>query len=364
MNDIEELKQYVGAHARAQSLPPDHFGELLGRVRTDEGGAEGSWVREWSRAGERAEKEGDFLEACRHFNMARFPYVDGPARGEALERCVRAFDHWRKEAGGIERIDVDTPEGPVGCWTSGLSRGDRRPLLVFMGGIVSIKEQWAPLLTRLSRLGFAGLVTELPGVGENPLRYHADSWRLLPRLLDAVKDSADVSQTYCITLSFSGHMALRASLDDPRIKGVMTVGAPVHDFFTDASWQAGVPRITVDTLAHLTGVPASAVGGHIRDWALTDRQLGDLKVPLAYAASLRDEIIPAADPQRLRRHVRDLRLVEYDDVHGAPHHLPEMQLWGFQSVLRMKGGHLLPRAALGYALFAHRARRRFAALRS
>ncbi|MFE4971398.1 alpha/beta hydrolase [Kitasatospora sp. NPDC056651] len=364
MNDVAELKQYVGAHARAQSLPPGHYEELLGRIRTDDEGAAGSWAREWSEVGERFEKAGRYLEACRHFNMARFPYVDGPARGAALERCVNAFDLWRRETGGIERLDLDLPGGRVGCWTSGLDRRRRRPLLVFMGGIVSIKEQWAPLLTRLDRLGFAGLVTELPGVGENTLTYDADSRHLLPRLLDSVADVADVTRTYCVTLSFSGHLAIRAALEDPRIRGIMTVGAPVHDFFTDRSWQARVPRITVDTLAHLTGVPAADVGGHIRDWALSDRQLAGLPVPLAYAASARDEIIPAEDPRRLRRHVPDLRIVEYDDVHGAPHHLPEMQLWGFLSILRMKGGHYLPRTVLRSAHLAHRARRGLAAHRA
>ncbi|MFK0297179.1 alpha/beta fold hydrolase [Streptomyces sp. NPDC090442] len=364
MNDVGELKQYVGAHARAQSLPPSHFEELLGRIRTDEEGAEDSWAGEWCRVGERFEKAGQYLEASRHFNMARFPYVDGPARGAALERCVHAFDRWRKETGGIERLDLDLPGGRVGCWTTGLGQTGHRPLLVFMGGIVSVKEQWAPLLARLDRLGFAGIVTELPGVGENTLPYDADSWRMLPRLLDAVQGLADVTRTYCITLSFSGHMAVRAALEDPRIRGIMTVGAPVHDFFTDRAWQAQVPRITVDTLAHLTGVPAADVGPHLRDWALTDRQLSLLSVPLAYAASARDEIIPAGDPLRLRRHVRDLRFVEYDDVHGAPHHLPEMQLWGFLSILRMKGGHYLPRAALRYAHLTHRARRGLAARRA
>ncbi|WP_033040485.1 alpha/beta hydrolase [Streptomyces monomycini] len=358
MNDVTELKQYVGAHALSQSLPPEHFHKLLDRVRTDEGGAPGSWAGEWCRAGERLEQEGHLLEAVRHFNMARFPYVDGPARAEALERCVSVFDRWRKETGGIERLDVDTPEGRVGCWTSGLSDTGRKPLLIFMGGIVSIKEQWAPLLGRLSKLGFAGLVTEIPGVGENGLPYHKDSWRLLPRLLDAVQGSADVANTYCITLSFSGHLAMRAALEDDRIRGVMTVGAPVNDFFTDRAWQAQLPRITVDTLAHLTGVASADVGEHLRDWALSDQELRSLPVPLAYAASARDEIIPAGDPGRLRRTVPDLRIVEYDDVHGAPSHLPEMQMWGFHSILRMKGGHLLPRAALRYALLAGRLRRR------
>lgn len=344
MNDVAELKQYVEVHARAQNIPRARYRAVLDQIRTDEGTQPGSWVGEWCAAAARLERDGKLLDACRHYNLARFPYVDGQARRDALAKCVRTFDRWRSDGTDIRPRHVDVPGGRVHCWTSGLSASDRRPLLIIMGGIVTIKEQWATALAKLRGLGMACLVAEMPGVGENPLGYDAESWRMLPAILDAVDQEADVAQTYVISLSFSGHMALRCATDDCRIKGVVIAGAPVSDFFTNVEWQANLPRITVDTLVHLTEAPDLSTG--LRDWALTPDQLAALDIPVCCLSSKRDEIIPPGDLSKLKQHVRRLSVVEYDDVHGSPRHVAEARLWAALSVLRMRGVHNAQRAAL------------------
>ncbi|QXJ23890.1 alpha/beta hydrolase [Actinomadura graeca] len=361
MNDIAELKRFVLVHARAQGIPGREHQSILRHVESDDGDEPGSWVRAWVGAGTALERRGRYLDACRRYNMARFPYVDGPARQDALERCVAAFDRWR-DGTGIERLDVDLDDGPGGarvrCWTTGLDARDRRPLLLVMGGIVSVKEQWAPVLAQARKLGLAGVVAEMPGVGENMARYGPGSRELLPRILDAVADRADTARTYAVALSFSGHLALGCAAGDPRIRGVITVGAPVGGFFTDAAWQRQVPRITIDTLAHISDVSSGDVHGHLRGMALDGDRLAALDVPVHYMASRRDEIIPASETELLRRHVRDLRLIENDDVHGSPRHFVETRLWIVRSLLELGGTHRPQRAALGALLRAQRARNR------
>jgi hypothetical protein len=314
-------------------------------------------VWEWCREAEKRELRGRLLDACRHYNMARFPYVDGTAREYALEKCVMTFDRWRRARTDIQRLDLDG--GRIRCWASGLSEGgERRPLLVMMGGIVSIKEQWAPVLSKIRQLGMAGVVTEMPGVGQNTMRYDGESWQLLPRILDAVGDRADVTQTYAMTLSFSGHLALRSAIEDTRIKGIVTAGAPVNEFFTNASWQRRVPRLTMDTLAHVSGTSPAELPDRLRDLALTGDQLNALDVPVCYVASRRDEIIPGGEIGLLKKHVRRLQVLENDDVHGSPRHIAETRLWTALSVLRMRGGYTLQRAVTYAMLRALTARRR------
>jgi esterase FrsA len=356
-NDLDELKHHVVVHARGQNMAPGHYGPILAGIDNDEDGGPGSWVGAWSGAAEKLEREGRLLDASRHYAMARFPYVNGTARQEAHERCVAAFDRWRAGVPGIERLDLDLPDGRVRCWTSGLSTGERRPLLLIMGGIVTVKEQWAAMLARGDRLGMAGVVTELPGVGENTLLYDARSPRMLSAVLDAVEDRADVSRTYALAMSFSGHLALRCAADDPRVRGVVTTGAPINGFFTDGAWQRDVPRITTDTLAHLVVTKPADVYGEIRDWALSGELLEGLDIPLHYAASLRDEIIPPGETAFLRRHVRRLHLVENDDVHGSPAHAADVGLWTIRAVLGMAGGRYVPRAVLAASSLALRSRR-------
>ncbi|MEY9890112.1 esterase FrsA [Catenulispora sp. MAP5-51] len=354
MNDINELKQYVVVHAEGQGMAPAHYRALLDRIKNDDEGAPDSWAAQWSAAGDEAAAGGRLLEAARHYAMARFPYVNGPARAQAHKESVAAFDRWRQAVGGIERLDVPLPGGVVRCWSAGLSPDRPLPLLIIMGGIVTAKEQWAPVLAQGAALGVAAVVAELPGVGENTLPYTADSWTLISGIIDAVEGRADTSQTYALAMSFSGHLALRAAVTDKRIRGVVTTGAPVRGFFTDPQWQAKVPGITVDTLAELTGVKPAEVFDHIRGWALTDEELGALRIPVAYAASKRDEIIPQSDVKLLRRKLRKLRVVQHDDVHGSPAHVAEVRQWTVWSIMRMRKAGWVKLAIIGYPLLAAR----------
>ncbi|MGW1958451.1 alpha/beta hydrolase [Streptomyces sp. NPDC001920] len=353
MNDVAELKGYIEAHARGQRIRG--YQDVLVRITTDDGAEPGSWVGEWSRTGQQLERAGQYLEASRHYAMARFPYIDGPARQEALDRCIAALDRWRASYPRIQPLEVKLDGGRVRCWTSGLSTTDRKPLLILMGGNVTIKEQWAPMLVHAERLGMAAVVTEMPSTGENTLPYGPDAWRMLSGLLEDVADRADVRHTYATALSFSGHMALRCAVEDPRIRGVVTVGAPISEFFTDAAWQRRLPRITSDTLAHMTGRPDGLAGD--AGWALTAGELGRLAVPVSYAASLRDEIIPYGDVRLLKRHVRHLSLIEHDDVHASPNHVLETQLWTTRSLLRSRGLRTPQTAVLGLLLRLLRLRR-------
>ncbi len=338
MNDLAELKDFVVAHARSQAMTPGHYTSVLDRITDDADGSPGSWVREWSDEADRLAAEGRPLEASAHYTMARFPFPDGSARQGAAERARAAFGHWRAGVPAIGELEVRTGTGTIRGWTIGLDTPRPRPLLVMTGGIISTKEQWAPVLPQLDALGFAAIVTEMPRVGENTVPYDADAWRIFPALLDAVAGRADTARTYLLALSFSGHLGLRAALHDDRVKGVVGAGAPLYHFFTDEAWQRRVPRITTETLAHLAGVGADEVYPLIRGWALTPPELSALRVPVAHVTSLRDEIIPPADAALLRERVRGVRVLEHDDVHGAPSSFGQTRLWTLLSILRIHGG--------------------------
>lgn len=335
MNDVSELKQFAVVHAR--SLNIKRYQELLDRIDNDREGAPGSWARVWTEAGDQLSEAGRPLDASRRYALARFPYPDGPARAQAGKLCVAAFDAWRRDKPGIERLDVELPTGRVGCWATGLSAAKPLPLLLVMGGVVTLKEQLGPALVLLRRLGVAAIVTEMPGVGENTLTYDADSWRQLSALIDAVADRADVARTYAYTFSFSGHLALRCAAEDSRITSVITSGAPVREFFLDDRWLGQVPQLTLDTVAHLIGAGRAELADRLRPLALPDEQLDRVRIPVSYLASRRDEIIPPGEVPLLRAHIRQLRVLENDDVHASPKHVADSLLWLILTVLRLRG---------------------------
>ncbi|MFE2219465.1 alpha/beta fold hydrolase [Streptomyces canus] len=329
MNSVGELKQYAEVHARGLEIPD--YAQLVGHIRHD-GEGPGSWAGVWCREGDRLAAEGRHIEAGRRYLMARFPFVDGPARQEAYEKSLASFEKWRAGQ-DVHRLDVEYRGHRVGCWTSGLDAGRRKPLLIVMGGHLTLKEQWAPALPVFARLGMAAVATELPQVGQNEVPYDGAGPGFLSAVLDAVADRADVEHTYALAMSFSGHLALRCAMDDSRIRGIATVGAPLAEFFTDTVWRKALPQVTVDTLAHLTG----AYMDELAEWALPADRLAALDIPVAYVASLRDEVIPPGDLAVLRRQVRRLSLLVHDDVHGSPAHGEENKVWLALSLLRMQG---------------------------
>jgi esterase FrsA len=351
VNDVEELKRYVLVHARGQRIP-DHA-SVLARISSDGDGPR-SWAGAWSAHGEALGRRGRLLDASRCYGLARFPFVDGPPRRAAADRAIALFDRWRAKR-GITPLTVSTPDGVARCWTSGLSAASRKPLLLVLGGIVTPKEQWGPVLAMVSRLGMAGVVTELPGVGENTVPYDADAWRMIPSVLDALDGVADTARTYAIALSFGGHLALRAAAEDRRLRGIVTAGAPVRRFFLDREWQAGLPAITRDCLAHLMDVPADGLADRLAGLALTPAQLAALDLPVHYLVSGRDEIIPPGETDDLRG-LAGLALTENDDVHGSPGHAMETRLWSVCAVSRMAGTRPVQAAALNGLLRLVRAR--------
>ncbi|GGL05907.1 alpha/beta hydrolase [Streptomyces flaveus] len=343
-HQLAELKEFALLHARGQGMAPRQAVRILQQITNDTEGDPDSWAATWTRAGRTAASCDRHLDACAHFALARFPHHGDPVRQTAGRLLVSSFDTWRCRRGDIERLELPLADGTMACWATGLDALRPRPLIVVMGGIVSVKEQWAPVLPLLRRLGFAAVVTEFPGVGENTLTYRPDSWRMLPGLLDRLAGQATVSDTSLLALSFSGHLALNAAAEDPRIRRVLTVGAPVGAFFTDADWWPRVPGITADTLCRLTGAAdRAALRTALPEYALDTERLRRVRIPVRYVASARDEIIPAGE-QRLLGALPDLRVKTFDDVHGSPGHLGAMRRWLFSQLLltRFRGGPAAP----------------------
>ncbi|HEU5356302.1 MAG TPA: alpha/beta hydrolase [Actinocrinis sp.] len=366
-NDLVELKEFARLHAKGQGMKARRLERILARIHSDEPGAPDSWARVWSAEAQAAAARGKSVQACQYYALARFPHHGDDDRIRAQRGVVESFDAWRGSRGrGIEKLEFATAEGTFSAWAAGLDAPKPLPLLVIMGGIVSVKEQWAQLLPRFVKLGFATVVAEMPGVGENTLPYGPDSWRLLGFLLDQLKGRAQERNVSLLTLSFSGHMALRAAGHDARIGRILTVGAPITRFFTDENWWPRVPRITKDTLVALTDTASEAalVEAFQHGWALTPEELRDVRVPVRYVVSARDEIIPGGERAFLAEHLADVGFIEFDDVHGSPAHLGDMRLWLLLQLLRTNGIEDRRTKVLATILGLRAARSRRAAARS
>ncbi|AQS35434.1 Alpha/beta hydrolase family [Shewanella psychrophila] len=329
-HDVAELKAFARLHSRAQKLDESVLDFALHNIENDIHGDPRSWAYVLSSLAERAESSGDIQDSIQLYNLARFPYVGDPARKKALNKCQQLYRQWLANTlPDVEYWRFSDPD--FGCYTAGLDKN--KPVVVVLGGIVSIKEQWHRLLVMAKKLGYCVVLTELPGVGENTLPYDAHDSQLFRRILKRLQGRANTQDVHVIGFSFGGHLAMNASLENSNIHTITTVGAPIADFFGDGSNKLAIPDITYNTLAHIFDCDNTEVKSHISDWGLSAESLERISANIHYLASSRDEIIPLDDMQAVRSNVPHNQILQVDDIHGAPNHLPLTVIWIFSDLI-------------------------------
>lgn len=334
---LAELKELLRLHIRTQHVQAERFQRVLETITQADGDGPGSWPGEWIQLGSQLLAEGRTLDAVQAFNFGRFPFIDGPARQRSLERCLRSFQAWMRDSAlPIERRLIQCQGELVPIYTNGHWQAGGNVLIV-MGGIVSVKEQWYSSLRDAPKSGFSVAVADFPGVGENPLVLDRHSDGYLGDVIDALARIAPDQRFYLVAISFAGYLALRQAAVDPRIRGVVLSGTPTSAFFRDARWWASVPETTKRILSHLTRVPQASLFECLQTFALDESELARVRVPVRLLTALRDEIIPRADSELLSNGLASISVRRFDDVHGAPSYLGAIRLDIVASLLRFSG---------------------------
>ncbi|WP_206511817.1 alpha/beta fold hydrolase [Rhodococcus sp. BGS-1C] len=349
MDYLDDLKTLVALHARAQGMGPRHTRRILDSITTLEDG-EGGWADAWFAEGTARLEAGRDREAIQLFNLARFPFASSPRRKQAYKACTAAFTNWAAEIDGVEKLTVGLDGSTVPVWFRGLPTDGPSPLLVVIGGIVSPKEQWAEMLLSARALGMAVVIADFPGVGENSTRYSENSSVLISAIVDAVSTRMMIEGVHALAMSFGGTLVLKAAATDPRIRSMVTVGAPIKYLFGSASISGELPAATVRTLEHVTGATGSALASTLAGCALDDRELDRIKIPVLYIKSSQDEITPAAESQLVRDRIVNSRVIEFDDVHGSPEHMTAIRLWTIVALMQQTGLKPVAGAALSLIL--------------
>ncbi|MCR6108468.1 alpha/beta hydrolase [Salipaludibacillus agaradhaerens] len=323
MLNIEELKQYARLHVRTHSFTNIDPLDIINNIHLppSEVPTKGAWDQQWVIAAEKCLKEGAMEDAIQCFNFARFPYPHTEQQKAASKELSVVFERtYAKD--NIRKQTFNMNGKPFCVYTSNLHL--HQPCLLVIGGIVSVKEQWKVFLKVGKKLGFSVIIMECPGVGENRTVYNTTSHRMLGQVLDELSPVANVNQTYIVGMSFGGHLAIKQALEDTRVKGITTVGAPLHYFFKDFS-EIHVPFITQLTLSHVMEKNLEDVSPTLTSYAISPEELRDLHIPLTYIFSGRDEIIPTNDKEFLLENGQNMTFYEFDDVHGSPNHLDLIQ---------------------------------------
>ncbi|MFU8797307.1 MAG: alpha/beta fold hydrolase [Gammaproteobacteria bacterium] len=324
MNYLDELKNFVILHANAQGISKSDCNRVLQKISNPDGASVGSWAYEWLAQGDYLFSQRKMVEAMHHYNLGRFPFINSNLREHTYQKCINTFHQLFIEKNNIKKLTIQHNDHIIPFYFSSHDNKSA-PLLFIVGGIVSIKEQWYKFLQFGPKLGFSVVVVDLPGVGENPLHYHPNSYHYISGILNAVEHQANSTRTHMVAMSFGGHLAIQQAIHDKRIKAITTVGAPLHHFFTDTINWKKVPSITKQTLAHISRISEKNLFAFLHNFKLSKNLLSQLDIPIYYIHSKQDEIIPVAENIFLKKYSKYSKIIEFDDCHGSPHFLKSIK---------------------------------------
>ena len=338
INYLDELKDLIKLHLTSQGENPEDYQKLLDSITKDSHEGTNSWANQWIKKGDKYYDQGDKNNAMMCYNFGRFPFINNHPRSYAHEKCIHVFEEiYLQNKKGARRVYIKYKDLRIPVYLSGQWK-EKKPLLLVMGGIVSIKEQWGVLLEKGKKLGYAVCVCEFPSVGENQLSYTEDSYMFIHAILDQLSEEKEKLKAALMGISFSGELMLKTAATRGDILGVLCSGSPIKEFFVDNNWQKQVPLTTIKTLEHLCGLEVKDLYHQLNRFAIEEKLLKNIKAPIKYICSTLDDIIPPAEAIYLKNNIREAEILELDDVHGGLNSMSLIKKYIPMSLVEFKKG--------------------------
>jgi pimeloyl-ACP methyl ester carboxylesterase len=262
---LEELKQETVRRAERNLYPLSGINaadarEAMAKLTSLEPDA---WAAAWSGVGERYFARGDYYQAWRVFNVARWPSEKLSAGKEkAYARALEAFQLYGKSLSpAIETVRIPLEGKEIVAYLR-LPQGVRPAPLVFgINGLDSRKEEVISRVDSYLRAGVGVLAIDMPGTGQAPLLADVGAERMFSRALDYLQARPEVDAKRIVVQgrSWSGYWAaVMAYTEKDRIRGAVVHGVGVHEYYSPEWQKKAFP--TREYLFDLFPARASAYG--------------------------------------------------------------------------------------------------------
>lgn len=270
--------------ASLASLDGDHWAAQWGNM----GALHESRAEQLAREGAAAQQIADaHFRAFNYYRIGRYPVTSTPGKMAAYRHALRNFLKAARCFDPLLQV-VEIPfEGKKVVGYLQVPRGIARPPLVMhWGGVDGWKEDRQRNSRALHRAGLATFTMDMPGTGENPLRYaEPRAERTFSAAIDhlSARDDIDGSRIGVWGGSFGGYWAAKlAHVEAGRIKAAVNHGGGVHYGFQE-NWLR--PALTKTASQYLLG-PASLLDA--RSYVMGVGTLAEL-LAIAPTLSLRDQ---------------------------------------------------------------------------
>lgn len=237
------------------TLDPDHWAEQWGKM----GAAHEARAGQLARSGASPEAVADaHFRAFNYYRIGRYPVTSTPGKMAAYRHALRNYlKAARSFDPPLEVVEIPFEVSKLVGYLQ-VPRGIARPPVVMhWGGVDGWKEDRNRNSQALHRAGIATFTMDMPGTGENPLRY-ADpgAERTFSAAIDylVTRDDIDGSRLGVWGGSFGGYWAAKlAFVEARRIRAAVSQGGGVHHGFQE-NWLR--PALTRTASQYLLG-PAS-----------------------------------------------------------------------------------------------------------
>ena len=248
------------------------------------------WAKLWSDLGQRYEAKGDELTAAKadpreisetyylafdYFRIARYPTTTSPGKLQAYRESLRVFHKAARHfSPPLEVVEIPFQDKKLIGYLQIPQGVTRPPVVLQWGGVDGWKEDRQAASKALNARGVATMSIDMPGTGENPVRYidpRAES--TFVAWIDHLAGRSDVDGSRIAVWggSFGGYWAARmAYVEAKRLKGAVFQGGSVH-LGLQRDWL--IPALTKTASTYLFG-PASLL--EARSYAMGVKSLEEL----------------------------------------------------------------------------------------
>ncbi|WP_327098068.1 alpha/beta hydrolase [Nocardia vinacea] len=239
----------------------------------------------------------------------------------------------------IEHIDIPVPGGDVVHGTAVFPLdAENSPMALLSNGLEgTVAELLLPALS-YRPAGMGLFIMEMPGTYTYRQPLAADADQVYLAVVDrlAADRRVDADRIGMLGLSFGAYWSTRMAATDPRLRAVVSNGAPTHRTFQPAG-NLGVPEIIIWTLAHATQARNTVdLTRKLNALSLKDRY-HTITTPLLVINGETDTLVSTQDSIDIATHAPNALLKLYPgDDHCAMAHAPE---W-FELSMRFLADHL------------------------
>ncbi|MBO6511051.1 MAG: alpha/beta hydrolase [Roseibium sp.] len=309
---------------------------------------EGSWVAEWTRAGDLALREGRALAvageqdaavnrlraAVTYFLRASSPHTDDPLQRAALKKAQESYGLLAENHElTIKEIEVPFEDRSFKAWLHLPATQGPVPVVVASMGSDVAKEELLPYFEKQLAIRGIGLLSlDMPGMGASAdWRFSQDTDKIHVAAVNHLKTLPEIDghNLFIQGASFGGHAAARAWLARPDldIAGVLFMCGPVHSaLVAPPQAYAHFPQFTMDGVRTRFGLAPDAgfdeISTFARTLSLKKQGLFDgpaIGTPIFAILTNNDPVIPLEDVDAFLSRGTNVKKVVYD----TPGHCPE-----------------------------------------